>query len=110
MKSIFKLTVALLLLPIGLVYGQKTDKIPGDSLSLSQILNEVIHNYPSIKKAQSDIESADAKIGLAKTAYLPDVNVSASYTLIGPTSTITIPTLGSFQMSSANNFHSLFGL
>lgn len=110
MKSIFKLTVALLLLPIGLVYGQKTDKIPGDSLSLSQILNEVIHNYPSIKKAQSDIESADAKIGLAKTAYLPDVNVSASYTLIGPTSTITIPTLGSFQMSSANNYSAMLNV
>lgn len=110
MKSIFKLTVALLLLPVGLVYGQKTDKIPGDSLSLSQILNEVIHNYPSIKKAQSDIESADAKIGLAKTAYLPDVNVSASYTLIGPTSTITIPTLGSFQMSSANNYSAMLNI
>lgn len=104
MKSIFKLTVVLLLLPFGMVVGQNTGKISGDSLTLNEILNEVIHNYPSIKKAQTDLESSDAKIGLAKTAYLPNVDVAAAYTLIGPTSTISIPGLGSFQMNSASNY------
>jgi len=33
--------------------------------------------------------SADAKIDLTKTAYLPDVNFSTSYNRIGPISTIT---------------------
>ena len=110
MKSIFKLTVVLLLLPFGMVIGQTTGKISGDSLTLNEILNEVIHNYPSIKKAQTDLESSDAKIGLAKTAYLPNVDVAAAYTLIGPTSTISIPGLGSFQMNPASNYSAMLSV
>jgi len=79
-------------------------------LTLNEILNEVIHNYPSIKKAQTDLESSDAKIGLAKTAYLPNVDVAAAYTLIGPTSTISIPGLGSFQMNPASNYSAMLSV
>ncbi len=113
MKSILKLTIVILFSPFMLAYGQKTDKISGDSLSLNEILNEVIQNYPAIKKAQSDITSADAKIGLAKTAYLPDVNVSASYTFLGPTSTIKIPyngVLTTFQLYPANNYSAMLNV
>jgi len=98
MKSIYKLTIVLLLMPFVMAHGQKTDKISGDSLSLNEILKDVIHNYPSIKKAQTDIESSEAKIGLAKTAYLPNVDLSGSFTLLGPTTSLTIPGLGSFQL------------
>jgi len=80
----------MILLPSVLAYGQTKEPSGGDSLSLHDILNEVIHNYPSIKKTQSDIESSEAKIGLAKTAYLPDVNVSGSFTLLGPTTSLTV--------------------
>ena len=110
MKSILKLAIILLFMPFILAYGQKTDKISGDSLSLNEILNEVIQNYPAIKKAQSDITSADARIGLAKTAYLPDVNVSASYTFLGPTSSITIPNMGTFQLYPANNYSAMLNV
>ena len=104
MKSIYKLILVLFLLPIAAVYGQKTDKPAGDSLSLHEILDEVIHNYPSIKKAQTDIESSDAKIGLAKTAYLPDVNLVSSFAFLGPTTTLTIPGLGSFKWYPPDNY------
>ena len=90
MKSIYKLIIAMILLPSVLAYGQTKEPSGGDSLSLHDILNEVIHNYPSIKKTQSDIESSEAKIGLAKTAYLPDVNVSGSFTLLGPTTSLSL--------------------
>jgi len=109
MKTIFKLAVPLLLLPF-MATGQNTANISGDSLTLNEILNEVIHNYPSIKKVQSDLESSDAKIGMAKTTYLPYVDFAGSYTRIGPTSTITIPTLGSFQMSAANNYSAMLNV
>jgi outer membrane protein len=98
MKSIYKLTIVFILMPFMVVLGQKTDKISGDSLTLNEILNEVIHNYPSIKKAKFDVESSDAKIELAKTAYLPDVNFSGSFTFLGPTTSLTMPGLGSFQL------------
>ena len=90
MKSIYKLILVLFLLPGAVVYGQMTDKPNGDSLSLHAILSEVIQNYPSIRKAQTDIVSSDAKIELAKTAYLPDVNLTGSFTFLGPTSSLSL--------------------
>ena len=108
MKSIYKLTVALLLMPIVMAQGQ--NKTSGDSLSLNEILKEVIHNYPSIKKAQSDIVYSEAKIGLANSAYLPDVNVTSSFTRLGPTQSITIPNLGSFQLFPDNNYSAMLNI
>lgn len=92
MKSIYKLSIALLLLPLMAIQGQNIDKqVVGDSLTLSNIINSVINNYPSLKKAEKDIQSENAKIDLTKTAYLPDVNFATSYTRLGPTTSITMP-------------------
>jgi len=98
MKSIYKLIIVITLLPILEIYGQKTDTVSSDSLSLHEILKDVIQNYPSIKKAQTDLLSSDAKIGLAKTAYLPEVNLSGSFSFLGPTTSLSLPGLGSFQL------------
>ena len=110
MKSIYKLTIVLLLIPFWVAQGQNTAKISGDSLSLNEILNEVIHNYPSIKKAQTDIESSEAKISLAKTAYLPNVDLSGSYTLLGPTTSLTMPGLGTFQLYPPDMYSAAFNV
>lgn len=82
-----KFIIALLLAPTLQAQAQTT----GDSLTLSGILNTVISNYPALKKAEKDLVAANAKIGLTKTAYLPDINFSSSYTRIGPTSSISMP-------------------
>jgi outer membrane protein TolC len=104
MRLIYKFTVALFLLPL-VVQGQNNAKtFSGDSLSLSTIINEVMRNYPSVKKAELDIESANAKIGLAKSAYYPNVDVSSSYSHIGPNSSITFPGLGTFNMYPLDNY------
>ena len=95
-----KIIIALFLSPAWLVQAQTT----GDSLTLSGILNEVIHNYPAIQKTQSDLDASDAKINLSKTAYLPEVSLTANYALIGPTSEITIPGMGSFHLYPAHNY------
>jgi len=79
--------------------------LPGDSLGLTDIIQQVVSNYPSIKKAEQDIEAANARIGLAKSAYYPLVNISASYTRLGPTTTLSIPNLGTFTMDAADNYN-----
>ncbi|MCL1938446.1 MAG: TolC family protein [Candidatus Azobacteroides sp.] len=78
--------------------------LSADSLGLTEVIQQVINNYPSIIKAEQDIEAANARIGLAKSAYYPLINVSASYTRLGPLTKLTVPTLGSFTMNSANNY------
>jgi outer membrane protein len=55
-----------------------------DSLTLNQLISKIIQNYPSIKEAEEALNAADAKIGLAKAGYLPYVDVSGSYSRIGP--------------------------
>ena len=105
MRIIYKLSIALLLLPFMTIQGQNVvTKSVGDSLSLSDVISSVINNYPALKKAEKDVESADAKIGLTKTAYLPDVNFSGSFTFLGPTTSLTMPGLGSFELYPPDNY------
>lgn len=75
-----------------------------DSLSLSTIISEVVQNHPIVKKAMEDLTISDAKIGMAESNYLPNVDFASSYSRIGPTSTITIPDLGSFSFYPHDNY------
>jgi outer membrane protein len=75
-----------------------------DSLQLKDIINRVIRDHPSVKSAEEAINNADARIGLAKTGYYPQVDVNASYANIGPVTKLSIPDFGSFQLFPANNY------
>ena len=50
-----------------------------------------MNNYPAIKKAEKEVLSANARIDLSKTAYLPEVNFSGSYTRMEPVNSMTMP-------------------
>ena len=91
------------------IIGQSTGSkdqiaIPSDSLLLNQVLQIVISSHPSVKEAEEAITIADAKVGIAKSGYLPNVDASASYSRIGPVPTIDFPGLGSFQLYPADNY------
>ena len=75
-----------------------------DSLSLSQIISQIVQNHPSIKEAEEALNVADAKIGLAKASYLPYADVSGNYTRIYPVPEISFNGL-KFQMAPANNYN-----
>lgn len=85
MKYMRKYIVILLLTQTALMHAQTSS----DSLTLSGILNTVMTNYPALIKAEKELEAADAKINLTKTAYLPDINFSTSYNRIGPVTSIS---------------------
>ena len=99
----FKLIIGLLIItaftnPLAAQTNSTTD-----SISLNNILNQVITNFPAIKKNQQELNAADARIGLAKTAYLPDVSFNANDTYLGPVSTISLGP-ASFNLFPANNY------
>jgi outer membrane protein TolC len=83
---------------------------PADSMSLGSILTQVTSSYPAIRKIEQDLNAANAKLGLAKTAYNPDININSSYTRLGPLSSMTLALpaeMGgpqSFSLYPANNF------
>jgi outer membrane protein TolC len=89
------------ILILGTAKGQT---IPGDSLSLKAIIEEVTANHPMVKKAMEDLNVSDAKIGLAESNYLPNVDFASTYSRMGPISTISIPDMGSFSFIPHDNY------
>jgi outer membrane protein len=60
---------------LGTLPAQQTAPPPG--LTLSQAIEGALRNYPSIRVSQEQINAAAAGIQLARTAYLPRVDVLA---------------------------------
>lgn len=75
-----------------------------DSLSLKNIIEKVISSHPSVKAADEAINNANARIGLAKTGYYPQIDMSANFTNLGPVTKLTLPTFGTFQLYPADNY------
>ena len=92
------------LLAIGLLSIETAKSQTKDSLSLNSIISEVVQNHPMVKKAMEDLTVSDAKIGLAESNYLPNIDFTSSYSRIGPVSSITIPDMGSFSFYPHDNY------
>jgi outer membrane protein len=76
----------------------------GDTIILSDAIRQVVEKYPSVLEANEALNIADSKINLSRSGYLPNVNLTSSYTRLGPTPEITIPNMGSFQLYPENNY------
>lgn len=103
MTYLYKKIICFLFLSV-VIFEINGQNVTQDSLTLQQILNSVLDNSPILKKVDNDLRAADAKISLTKAAYLPDVNLSSSYSHIGPVSSIAIPDMGKFQLFPADNY------
>jgi outer membrane protein len=81
-----------------------TVKLGTDSLSLKNIIEQVIKSHPSVKVAEEAINNANARIGLAKTGYYPEADMTANLSNMGPVTKISIPDMGTFQLFPENNY------
>lgn len=78
-----------------------------DTLSLDQVLAAVVQNHPSVKEAEEALNTADARIGLAKSVLYPNVDASANYTRIDPVSSFSFPIGGKtveIQLPTQDNY------
>jgi len=82
----------------------KTVGVSGDSLSLKDIIDEVVKNHPAVNSAKESINYADARISLAKTGYNPQIDMNVNYSNLGPVTKLTIPDMGTFQLFPDNNY------
>lgn len=78
-----------------------------DSLSLRQIIVEVTHNHPAVKAAEEALRKADARIGFARSGYLPDIDASANYSNVGPVPVLTFEPFGTFKLFPNNNYSAM---
>jgi outer membrane protein TolC len=95
---LIQLSIAALLVfsVSGKSYGQKNQI---DSLDLTPLISRVIETYPTIQQAVEAMNAADLKIAIARSAYLPNAQISGSYSHIGPVPSLTIPDVGSFSLA-----------
>jgi outer membrane protein len=104
----FSVIVLLSILISNLINGQTVindrEGTSHDSLSLKFIIDRVVTTYPTVKVAQEAINNADARIGLARTGYNPEFDLTAAYSNIGPVVKLTIPDMGTFELYPENNY------
>lgn len=83
------------------LYGQTfaTNATPQDSLVLDSIIQTVIQNHPSIKVAAEALNKADAQIGLAKSGYYPNVDITSNYSHVAPVPVLNLPAFGIENLS-----------
>ncbi len=75
-----------------------------DSLRISDALKKVLDQHPTVQLSLEALKAADARISLAKSGYLPDVDISASYSHVGPVPSFDIPNIGHIQFMPADNY------
>ncbi len=103
-KSILSVFILLIFFS-GITTGQTvTENQISDSLTLKSVIQKVITTYPTIKIAEEAILNADSRIALAKTGYNPEVDMTASFTNLGPVTKLTLPDFGTFQLYPGNNY------
>jgi outer membrane protein len=86
--------------------GTHNNMFSGDSLGFEETVRKVVTTHPAVLKAAEAVQMAEAGVGMAQTTRLPEVDVTAGYTFLGPLPSITIPDKGTFKMGTPNNITS----
>ncbi len=69
-----------------------------------------IENHPMVDQALEGIKAADARVGMSKSGYYPDISVDASYARLSPVATISLPDMGKFKLYPENNWDMHLGI
>ena len=108
MKNKSGILIITLIFLFGLRWAYSQNQQPGyitsDTLGLNETINKVIQSHPSVKEIEETINEAKTRTDLARTSYYPNLDLDASFTRLGPVSSISIPNLGSFELYPANNY------
>jgi len=75
-----------------------------DSLTLERAVRMAIADHPLIHQAEQGIRGAEARVGVSRSVYYPDVYISGAYTRLEPVASMEIPNVGSFDFYPANNY------
>jgi outer membrane protein len=75
-----------------------------DTLQLEDAIEQMVKQYPTIHLAMEALNASDAKIGMARSGYLPDIDISAAYARIGPVPSFNFPEFGTIKLYPENNY------
>jgi outer membrane protein len=76
-----------------------------ERMTLQQFIDEAVRNSPSVEIVGQAVDGAEYKIREARSQYLPQINLSSSYTRISLLSEFDIPNLGHFKFGTPDNLN-----
>lgn len=62
-----------------------------DSLTIEQVVDQVLKTYPSIEAARKSVDAAEARVGQAHSGYWPRVEAVGTYRRQDPVPEISVP-------------------
>jgi outer membrane protein TolC len=83
---------------------------PPDSLTLDEAIRLALTNQPAVVQAEEGIAAAEARIGLSRSPFYPDISLSGLYTRIGPVPEFSFPNGLSEKLAPENNYDLHLGL
>ncbi len=96
--------VVFLVLITSAAYGETVQ--PGESLTLARAIEVGLKNHPNVAAGLSTVKVNEARIGEARSSYFPQVNLTETYTRVGPVSsgsTTVVTSGGTGQSGSASS-------
>jgi outer membrane protein len=76
-----------------------------ETMTLQQFIDEAVKNSAAVGIAGQAVDGAEYKIREARSQYLPQVNLSSSYTRISLLSEFDIPEMGHFKFGTPDNLN-----
>jgi outer membrane protein TolC len=110
-----KLLIALICggAPLAAPLFAEDSPAPAPSLSLAQVIDQVLSRHPSLDAAQAAVDAARARTEQGNAGRLPQVSVSGSYTFMTPRPYVSfsLPSGSSqFYETSQNSYTTALGL
>lgn len=104
--------LAVFLMLFGLVSVSRgyAQSAPTDSLSLKQVIQNVLTNQPSLTQIQDQVAAAEARIRQAKVAYSPKVAANVDYSHIDPVPSFVFANGNAVNISPYNNYNFNVGI
>ena len=80
-----------------------------DSMTVEQAVQRVLQIHPAIEQALANTRAAEARVQQTSSARLPESDIEASYTYLGPPIPFYFGVLGPFQFYPNNNYDAHIG-
>lgn len=101
-KHILLLTIGLMLISFSCVYGQSASP---DSLSLNEVIQNVLQNQPSLNEIEDQVHAAEARVRQAHVNYYPKVAANLNYNHINPVPSVNLGHGAVFSIAPYNNYN-----
>ena len=76
-----------------------------DTLRFEDVINNVLQNNPLIMESREKLNNSVLAVKLARTAYLPTIDINASYSHMAPIPSFDIPEFGHVQLYPDNSLN-----